>query len=290
MKHIRGLSVMLVGMALAGSPAAAATITVNAGPGTPLQDAIDAASPGDTLRLSGIFREAVVIDKQLKVKGPAAINPACGPAVVVTIAADGVTMKRLVIFGGSIATIDIQNRDDVRLSRLSLASQPFEGGCAAAQYGINVLSSTNLKLSRNDTIRSGPGTSYPGAFIRLSAIAPGARVKVLRSFSNYDNGVGILVEDSDTMPASPPGLKLHGNRLVDSVTGILLSNSAGIQVTNNTASGGPGIGILADATSHDNRLLRNSGKLNDIVDARDDGVDNCWKNNTFATSQIPGCP
>src|SRR5262245_14879794 len=40
----------------------AAVITVPHGPGTPLQDAIAAASPGDLLRLEGgIFNEAVTI-------------------------------------------------------------------------------------------------------------------------------------------------------------------------------------------------------------------------------------
>ena len=49
---------------LLGSTAHAGVIVVLPGPGTPLQDAIDAASPGDTLRLGGgIFSGAVVIDK-----------------------------------------------------------------------------------------------------------------------------------------------------------------------------------------------------------------------------------
>src|SRR5262245_63347780 len=75
----------------------AAVTTVPHGPGTPLQDAIDAASPGDLLRLEGgIFQEAVIIDKPLKLTSrtanPAIINGGCGVPSSVEIAADGVTI------------------------------------------------------------------------------------------------------------------------------------------------------------------------------------------------------
>src|SRR5262245_5010506 len=48
------------------------TILVPPGPGTPIQDAIDAASPGDTIRLSlGLYPERLVITKPIKIRGVA---------------------------------------------------------------------------------------------------------------------------------------------------------------------------------------------------------------------------
>ena len=50
-------------------------------------------------------------------------------------------------------------------------------------------------------------------------------------------------------------------------------------------------GIHVDATSDDNRIIRNevSGSPADV---RDDGTGNCWKANTYATGSVPstGCP
>src|SRR3954469_1412833 len=58
---------LLLTLAVAlATPAGATTIVVTPGPGTPLQDAIDAAPPGATLIASGTFHEpGIVIDKAL---------------------------------------------------------------------------------------------------------------------------------------------------------------------------------------------------------------------------------
>jgi hypothetical protein len=84
------------------------TIDVFPGPGTPLQDAIDAASPGDTLHVHldplsppPDYQETIVIDKSLRVVGikdfrsiafkvpPTVFAPCTSPATL-TIAADNV--------------------------------------------------------------------------------------------------------------------------------------------------------------------------------------------------------
>jgi len=65
--HLRALLVLACVAPLAvASSAGASVFNVSPGPGTPLQDAIDAASPGDTIRLAnGVFHEAIEIDKPL---------------------------------------------------------------------------------------------------------------------------------------------------------------------------------------------------------------------------------
>jgi nitrous oxidase accessory protein NosD len=55
---------------VAGGLASPTTVVVPPGPGTPIQDAINAAAPGETIRLTlGAYGENLVIDKALKARG-----------------------------------------------------------------------------------------------------------------------------------------------------------------------------------------------------------------------------
>src|SRR5262245_52206766 len=80
----------------------AATIFVVPGPGTPVQDAIDAASPGDTIRLAGgDYPEKIVITKALRLRGVARptdatqtrIDGGCTTGTVLAVAADDVRVN-----------------------------------------------------------------------------------------------------------------------------------------------------------------------------------------------------
>src|SRR5262245_2552729 len=92
-RHPLALMFGAIGVA---APAPAKVITVTPGPGTPLQDAIDGAVAGDTIKLEdGTYTEAVVIDKRLRLKGPrqvglvaARIDAGCAAAAALTITAD----------------------------------------------------------------------------------------------------------------------------------------------------------------------------------------------------------
>ncbi|MBM4266164.1 MAG: hypothetical protein FJ144_06035 [Deltaproteobacteria bacterium] len=279
--------VLLLGLSL---PVSAKTIFVSGnGSGTPLQDAIDDADPGDVLRLDGVFFESIVIDKPLRLLGPAAIDPGCGPANVVEIASDDVELNRIVAYGGSHATIDIEGRDDVKLTKVFVVSQPFGGGCADAEYGIRIFDSTDVSLSGCETVRSGPGHVYSGAFIYVGGIQDDANVRVRKSFSNYENTVGILVEDSSDVPTfGGLGVILRGNAIVSSVRGILLRNSDGVLVSRNRSDGNDVTGIEVDATSNNNRLEGNRAHQNGL-DVLDDGSGNCWRRNDFDTGTV-SCP
>src|SRR5690349_25168576 len=53
-----------------------ATFVGSPGPGTPVQDAIDAASPGDTIRLMlGSYPEQLAIDKRISLVGVRSASP-----------------------------------------------------------------------------------------------------------------------------------------------------------------------------------------------------------------------
>jgi parallel beta-helix repeat protein len=261
----------------------ASVINVAPGPGTPLQDAIDAASPGDVLRLGGgIFNESVVVDKPLKLTGttayPAIINGGCGAAASVEVASDGVKIDNVAVNGAASYAVNVVGRDAVTLNWVFMQSQ-----CAGAEYGVSVFQSSNVKIARCDAV------GFDDAGFYIGGIAPDARVKVMRG-SVQLNVLGVLLEDS------APGIRVRGVRaLNNSVAGISLRNSDGALVASNEVSGNP-TGIAIDASSDESSIRRN--RLSDNgIDGDDQGTSNCWRGNrnptgAALTGNIPttGCP
>src|SRR6185503_15583687 len=140
-------------------PAVASTILVSPGPGTPLQDAIDAAAPGDTIKLAdGTYNEAVVVDKALKLRGPrqtglvaAWIDAGCAASAALTIAADDVSVRSVNVTRGTFFTVDVQNHDRVLLKDM-VVTEVGGLGCGAVEYGFNVYDSTNVRIERCDAL------------------------------------------------------------------------------------------------------------------------------------------
>ena len=71
-----------------------------------IQEAIDAASAGDTIKISkGKYTENIVVDKSLTIRGKkfkTSIRAADSSSPVVTVTADNVELKQFDIRGGSI--------------------------------------------------------------------------------------------------------------------------------------------------------------------------------------------
>jgi nitrous oxidase accessory protein NosD len=178
MRERRTLLLIAVLLLLPPIAAEAKVILVQPGPGTPFQDAIDAAAPGDTLRVAGgIYSEAIVVNKALRILGAPSspyseVDAGCAVANAVEVAADGVTIRGLIVRGGTTSGVDVQNRDHVQLE-----VSPFKT-CIGTQNAINVVSSTRVKL-----IGSGSGGVYPVG-LHLSGIAAGADVLV-RKFHRW---------------------------------------------------------------------------------------------------------
>src|SRR5262245_31781014 len=118
---------------LALRPAIADRIVVLPGPGTPIQDAIDAAAPNDTVSLLiGVYSEHVVITKPIKLRGirsrsakaddTTVLSGSCEPGPVVTIAADGVRVQGIQIIGDSEGGIVMENRTRIKLKDVFVAS------------------------------------------------------------------------------------------------------------------------------------------------------------------------
>ena len=163
--------------------ALAASVVVAPGPGTPVQDAIDAASPGDTVKLvAGTYPECVTITKRLKLQGvnnassnATILEASCGAGPAIGIEADGVEVRRLFLRNHADVGIAIVGRTKVKLGTLSIASPP--GGNTAPV--VNIEQSTRVAMKNvfvthfDGPLRVGP------AGVRIADVPSDGRIKVI---------------------------------------------------------------------------------------------------------------
>jgi nitrous oxidase accessory protein NosD len=298
------ITISLAGLLLlsTSSTTDAASYVVNPGVGT-LQAAIDAASPGDTLKLEfGTYTGAVDIDKSLNIVGPAhefgnpasaLIDAECLATAALQITADEVKIQRVTVRGGSFYTIDIDGRTDVQLKEVV----PLEGafGCGGVEYGINIFNSSGVKIINCDVIGDNNGytgvNGYVDAGIYIGGIPSDGKVSVKKSFV-IGNNRGVIVEDS--APVGSGSIRVQKCGIAGNDTGIFVGNSDGVRILANAVNDGQNsgalVGIELDATSDDNVIKKNSF-MNAVTDILDNGTSNCWINNTFVTGTLPpdGC-
>jgi parallel beta-helix repeat protein len=262
------------------APASARRIVVEPGPGTPLQDGIDAAGPGDTVRVSpGIYFESIVIDKPLKLYGrDAVIDAGCAVSTAVLIAADAVTIRSVEVRGGDFYGIDATARDLTVIDRVRVTPT-----CVGVEYGINVYQGTRMRI-RGNTIDGVNGFADAGIYI--GGTQPNADLRVERNILNAPNGRGIIVEDSLDDPEKPVGVRVRKNEITGSGVGIYVFGSSGAEILSNRVTGGTAAGIELTLNSNDNILVGNRlvGNDPDVLDA---GTGNCWRSTTFTTGTLP---
>ena len=270
---------------LVAGPVFAKTIVVIPGPGTPIQDAIDAAAPGDRIRLETVpgdqrFPEAVRVTKSLRIIGDslAIIDPGCSAPIAIEVAADDVALQGFYVYGGADTAVDIQNRDGVKVKLIYAYATSGPDGCDTARYGFNVVNSTNVKITVTHALR------HDEASLRIANVPAGGHVAVKRLRAEQGGTTGVLVENTTTAPGSPPAVRLDQSLVRDAMTGILLTNTDGIRLSKNTVNAIT-TGIRLDANSDDNVLLRNTSYAA-TVDVADDGTNNCWIGTLYDTGTI----
>lgn len=283
-------SILVLSVLVRAAVVTAATVVVPPGPGTPVQNAIDAAQPGDTIRLTlGDYPEQIVITKALKLRGvrSTAVSPnvptrmvgSCSATPVITIAADSVRVRGIAIYGDSAGGIDVTARTDVKLKDMFVSSN-----CpSVVAPAINVEQST--RVSMDHVWAAGQGNRPVGpAGIRIGDAPAAGRVRLGTSIAGgYD--AGVLLEND----ASASVTILH-SFINGSDKGVVLQNTSGATIANNrqifqnTTSG-----IEIDATSTDNLISGNRifGNGTDVID---NGTGNCWHNNFYVTGSVPPCP
>jgi len=268
--------------------ASGATIFIPPGPGTPVQDAIDAANPNDTVRLAlGAYPEHVVITKALKLRGVTHIaqeladttnfQGGCTAGPVITVAADNVQIRDLAIATDAEGGIEVVGRAKVKLKRLFVASN-----CAVVtRPAVNVEASTRVVV---DNVWAS-GFSVPGGPVGIriadTPIQGGIR---LRHVVAGHYAVGVLLENNGILSVRVTAGDMNFNR-----RGILLQGTSRAIVAHNELIDNSISGIEIDSGSSGNSIVRNviSGSPTDVID---DGAGNCWRNNTFTTGSVPPCP
>lgn len=275
---------------VAGGLASATTVVVPPGPGTPVQDAIDAAAPGDTIRLTlGVYPENLLITKSIKLRGvrSTSVDPGqttvlqgtclSGPRIV--IAADSVQVRGIEVVGSSGGGVQINGCQRVKLTDVFASAHC--GGESGPSF--DVLASTRVTLKKVwASGRNNAPVPQPG--IRVASIQQNGRVRIQTSTAaGYIYGV--LLEDNGILAARVSGSYVNFND-----RGIVLHNTSRAVIDHNRQIIDNAIsGIELDATSSGNSIVRNtiSGSTNDVVD---NGTANCWRNNTYTTGSVAPCP
>ena len=252
------LLLTLVG--LGGTLAEAKTLKVPSKFAT-IQEAIDAASSGDSIRISsGTFTENIVIDKKLKIRGKSKtrIVAADDSEPVVTIAAANVELKRLDIRGGSFGVVglDVSNAKllslrvhDASSHGISLfnfnADNALFSKCRVYDNGGNGITASGSLIKKCRVYKNG----FNGISLVESSKVDSCRV--------YENGaVGVSLQDSSDCI-------IKKSRFWKNATGILVGDrSTGILVEDNVFSNNLGdgfrvfesIGVARNNRSENNRF------------------------------------
>ena len=272
----------------------AITIDVVPGPGSPLQDAIDAAPLGATLRVhQGTYPGPVVVNKALKFKNASddpfpfvEIDADCMAATALDIVAERVKIKMHGDVKGATSQAIRVAANHVKVQDLGT-----EPSCSAGD-GIRVESASNVTVSA----RAAAFTTIEGweAGVRFVDLPIGAGVKLLTTrhpllvLASGPTGVGLVLENcANGSPSRRSGIEIRSIGARGTVGPVrfvasdgVISRSVGYDAV------GPAMMVL-DADSDNNFLMAGSIFANIV----NDGSGNCAVGTYIPYSTaLPECP
>jgi parallel beta-helix repeat protein len=247
-----------------------------------LAKALASAASGDVLNLhAGTYRDAITISKtNITIRsagdGAVTIDGRCAQTATIQVDANGFGLEGpLTVKGGGFYEVDF-----VLVSSGSIGGVTLKDSCGAAEYGVNLFQTGPLKVVGNTA------TGFDDAGVYVGGIFDTGSDQLLVSDNEvYNSSRGIIVEDSFNVD-----IMVLANNLHDNVTsGIHLTNTDGIVVRGNQAMNNGIYGIDLDLNSDNNRVVRNTALGNEF-DLANAGNGNCFKRNTYDSSQGPiGC-
>ncbi|MCZ7405259.1 MAG: right-handed parallel beta-helix repeat-containing protein, partial [Candidatus Methanoperedens sp.] len=245
MGHLLGIAVgttILALLLLVGS-AGAATITVNDSDDT-IQDAIDAASDGDTILVyRGMYAENVNVNKHLILRG---VDNGSGMPIVdggesdgITLSADGIMLEGFVITNAS-------NGIYIQSSNNTITNNTADNTVSPNNIGIN-LENSNNNILINNTLTS---NTNDGIYLHSSSN------NTLTNNNASSNFYGIDIETSSNNKLANNTANSNNNY------GIYFYSSDCNNLTNNNASNNTNnVGIYLESSSN-NRLINNTANSN----------------------------
>jgi parallel beta-helix repeat protein len=277
------------------APGAASADAINVHPGPhAIQDAIAAASAGDTLRIhDGAYHESPRVTKSLTLKGVGGrptINAGCDDDVALDVQHRGVSIKHLQVQGAEEGPGPGYTINFIGIATGSVDDTVVKETCGGdAEYGINIFDSGNLKITDNH-----PFGGFADAGIYVGGISS-TRDHTLLVKGNEANGNnrGIIIEDSFD---SDVDIKVVDNHTHDNTrggegtpSGIFVHNSDHGLYKNNTTDDNGDYGIHVDPPSDDNAFIDNSSHGNGTSDFFNEGSGNCdGGGNSFGTTSGNG--
>jgi parallel beta-helix repeat protein len=220
---LRGLPVWVLVVLLAlvtslGSAGAQDAAGALVGPGESIQKAISAADPGDTIVVSGVHREDVVIRKNgISLRGldaviepPARVGSPCGPSGICILGdVDFDTGKvNEYVKGVSISGFTVKNFRNEGIFAVGARDATFTDNRLInnGEYGAFALASTGTKIISNVARGSDEAGIYVGS-------SPHANAKVVGN-DTYGNFLGVFIRDA-------LGGTITGNRVHNNCLGVL---------------------------------------------------------------------
>jgi len=209
------LLALVTSLGSAGAQDAAGAIV---GSGESIQKAISAADPGDTIVVSGVHREDVVIRKNgISLRGldaviepPARVGSPCGPSGICILGdVDFDTGKvNEYVKGVSISGLTVKNFRNEGIFAVGVRDATFTDNRLInnGEYGAFALASTGTKIISNVARGSDEAGIYVGS-------SPHANAKVVGN-DTYGNFLGVFIRDA-------LGGTITGNRVHNNCLGVL---------------------------------------------------------------------
>lgn len=238
--------------------------------------------PGLLRVKGGRYREAVTIDKQVKLKGVGkgrrpVIDGRCDAEITVAVRHDDVTLRGLKVVGAGTGTFPIEV--DFRDVSGGVVNDLLMKDTCDADYGLNLYETGPIDVVDSRAV----GFSDAGFYIGEITSTPGGSI-LLSGNVAYHNNRGVIVENSAGGDIQVRDNVLSFNDIpgFSGPVGILINNSDGVTVAGNEVRDNAAFGLHLTPGSDDNVVLSNT-LLDNPVDIRNQGSGNCGSGNTFST-------
>ena len=224
-------------------PASAADLTVGAqGRFNTIQQAVDAAKPGDTVRVApGTYTENVVVNKQLTItatSGRPTVQAADPSKDVFLLSSPGVRIDGLTITGGA-SGVEIQG-----VSKCVVTNVIAQDNVRA----VYLANSTQNEISNSNLAGNGYGVYGDGA----------SNNTISSNVATGERGNGIALGDGIFLNYGDSNIITRNNLSANHVFGISLYTSTRNIISNNTMSDNDNVGVRLGPGSNNNTLTFNT--------------------------------